>query len=36
LAFAPIVELADFPMYRRMLLGIKHRAESSDNAPAAA
>lgn len=28
LAFAPILELADFPMYRRMLLGIKQRAES--------
>jgi hypothetical protein len=28
LAFAPILELADFPMYRRMLLGIKERAEA--------
>lgn len=28
LAFAPILELADFPMYRRMLLGIKQRAEA--------
>lgn len=28
LAFAPILELADFPMYRRMLLGIRQRAES--------
>lgn len=28
LAFAPILEAADFPMYRRMLLGIKRRAES--------
>lgn len=27
LAFAPILEIADFPMYRRMLLGIKARAE---------
>ena len=27
LAFAPILELGDFPMYRRMLLGIKERAE---------
>lgn len=27
-AFAPILELADFPMFRRMLLGIRHRAES--------
>ncbi|MGB4779686.1 SRPBCC family protein [Microbacterium sp.] len=28
LAFAPILELADFPMYRRMLLGVKQRAEA--------
>jgi hypothetical protein len=28
LAFAPILELADFPMYRRMLLGIRQRAEA--------
>ncbi|KUH70126.1 hypothetical protein AU184_14045 [Mycolicibacterium novocastrense] len=27
LAFAPILELADFPMYRKMLLGIRERAE---------
>ncbi|MDQ7993424.1 MAG: SRPBCC family protein [Propionicimonas sp.] len=27
LAFAPLLEVADFPMYRRMLLGIKQRAE---------
>lgn len=27
LAFAPLLEIADFPMYRRMLLGIKRRAE---------
>jgi hypothetical protein len=27
LAFAPLLELADFPMYRRMLLGIRTRAE---------
>lgn len=27
LAFAPILELADFPMYRKLLLGIKARAE---------
>jgi hypothetical protein len=32
LAFAPILELADFPMYRRMLLGIKERAERSAGA----
>lgn len=29
LAFAPLLELADFPMFRRMLLGIKERAEAS-------
>ena len=28
LAFAPILELGDFPMFRKMLLGIKARAES--------
>ncbi|KUI19132.1 hypothetical protein AU192_04365 [Mycobacterium lehmannii] len=28
LAFAPILELADFPMYRKMLLGIRERAEN--------
>ncbi|MCI1747618.1 MAG: SRPBCC family protein [Acidipropionibacterium sp.] len=28
LAFAPLLEFADFPMFRRMLLGIKERAES--------
>lgn len=27
LAFAPILEVADFPMYRAMLLGIRERAE---------
>ncbi len=27
LAFAPLLELADFPMFRRMLLGIRDRAE---------
>jgi hypothetical protein len=27
LAFAPILEVADFPMYRKMLLGIRERAE---------
>lgn len=27
LAFAPLLELADFPMFRRMLLGIRERAE---------
>lgn len=27
LAFAPVMEIADFAMYRRMLLGIKERAE---------
>lgn len=27
LAFAPILELGDFPMFRKMLLGIKRRAE---------
>lgn len=26
-AFAPLLEIADFPMYRRMLLGIASRAE---------
>ena len=29
LAFAPLLEVADFPMYRRMLLGIKQRAEAA-------
>ncbi|BBZ36600.1 hypothetical protein AWB99_17105 [Mycolicibacterium confluentis] len=33
LAFAPILELADFPMYRRMLLGIKERAELTARRP---
>jgi hypothetical protein len=27
LPFAPILEIADFPMYRKMLLGIRERAE---------
>lgn len=27
LAFAPLLEVADFPMFRKMLLGIKERAE---------
>ncbi|UNB55419.1 hypothetical protein [Mycolicibacterium sp. YH-1] len=27
LAFAPILEVADFPMYRKMLLGIRERVE---------
>lgn len=39
LAFAPLLETADFPMFRRMLLGIKQRAESGRGAssrPAAA
>lgn len=33
LAFAPILEIADFPMYRRMLLGIKARAETRPVVP---
>ncbi|WP_199732052.1 hypothetical protein [Cellulomonas triticagri] len=28
MAFAPLLEVADFPMFRRMLLGIKERAEA--------
>ncbi len=28
IAFAPLLEVADFPMFRKMLLGIKERAEA--------
>ncbi len=33
LAFAPLLEAADFPMFRRMLLGIRQRAESLADEP---
>lgn len=36
LAFAPLIEVADFPMYRRMLVGIRERAERGHHGPAAA